>query len=117
MNLSEIEKMLITELDLSVLESKIFLMIVFNGKLSLDYVSTRLGLDHSTCLKNIYSLIELNMVLEYSKDLYECFHPKFAIINRYKHLCRIKNIEFKKNVVIDNIGTILEKPFNDARTK
>ncbi|NOJ29989.1 MAG: hypothetical protein DA328_07465 [Nitrososphaeraceae archaeon] len=117
LKLSEIEDLLSTELNLGNLETKIFLLIIFNGKMSVEEISDRLGLDQSTSLEHISLLIGRNMILEYSKNLYECFHPKFAIINRYRRLCNIKNIEFKKNLIIDNISTILEKPFDDARTK
>ncbi len=116
LKISELENLLISELDLSSLESKIFLLIVFNGKMSVEEISNRLGLDTSKSLENITSLIQLNMIIQYSQNLYECFHPKFAVVNRYRRLCNLKNIVFKKNLVIDNIGTILEKPFNDART-
>jgi hypothetical protein len=32
-------------------------------------------------------------------------------------MCERENIEFKRNKIVDNIGVILEKPYDDARTK
>jgi hypothetical protein len=57
------------------------------------------------------------MIIEYSVNLYETFHPRFAIINRYKKICLENNIVFKKNLLIDNLAIVLEKPFDAARTK
>ena len=57
------------------------------------------------------------MIIEYSKNLFESFHPRFAIINRYKRLCLEKNMPWKKNSLIDNLAIILEQPFEAARTK
>ena len=36
------------------------------------------------------------MVIEYSSNMYETFHPRFAIINRYKRLCLEKVFPGKK---------------------
>jgi len=32
-------------------------------------------------------------------------------------MCERENIPFKKNLLVDNISIILEKPYDDARTK
>ena len=32
-------------------------------------------------------------------------------------MCERENIEFKRNKIVDNIGVILEQPYDDARTK
>ena len=57
------------------------------------------------------------MLIEVSPTEYESLHPRFAASNRYKILCEEENIEFKKNIKIDNIGLILEGHFENARTK
>ena len=105
------------ELQLSDLEIKIFLLIISRGRLKLQNISFELNLDKSNCQEIIESLINKNMVIEYSSNLFETFHPRFAIINRYKRLCLEKDIPWKKNSVIDNLAIMLEQPFDAARTK
>ena len=107
----------ITDLKLSNLETKIFLLIISQGMLKIDQISIELNLDKSQCREIIDSLMNKNMIIEYSKNLFESFHPRFAIINRYKRLCLEKNIPWKKNSLIDNLAIILEQPFEAARTK
>lgn len=107
----------ITDLQLSNLETKIFLLIISQGMLKIDQISIELNLDKSQCTEIIDSLINKNMIIEYSKNLFESFHPRFAIINRYKRLCLEKNMPWKKNSLIDNLAILLEQPFEAARTK
>lgn len=107
----------ITDLQLSNLETKIFLLIISQGMLKIDQISIELNLDKSQCREIIDSLINKNMIIEYSKNLFESFHPRFAIINRYKRLCLEKNMPWKKNSLIDNLAILLEQPFEAARTK
>ena len=105
------------ELQLSDLEIKVFLLIISKGMMSLEQLSSSLDLDKSQCKKIIESLIIKNMIIEYSTNLFETFHPRFAIINRYKRLCIENKIELQKNLIIDNLAIALEKPFYAARTK
>ncbi len=106
-----------TELQLSDLEIKVFLLIINKGMMSLEQLSLNLDLDDIQCRKIIESLIIKNMVIEYSTNLFETFHPRFAIINRYKRLCIENKIPLQKNLIIDNLAIALEKPFDAARTK
>jgi predicted transcriptional regulator len=105
------------DLKLSDLEIKIFLLIISRGRLELQHISFELNLDESNCQEIIESLINKNMIIEYSSNLFETFHPRFAIINRYKRMCLEKDIPWKKNSVIDNLAIMLEQPFDAARTK
>jgi len=63
------------------------------------------------------SLMEKGMIINISQSEYESLHPRFAISNRYRRLCEEDNIPYRKNLLIDNIGIVLELPFEDARTK
>jgi len=105
------------ELQLSDREIEIFLLIINKGMMNLEQISFNLVLDKSQCKKIIESLITKNMIIEYSTNLFETFHPRFAIINRYKRLCLENKIELQKNLLIDNLAIVLEKPFDAARTK
>jgi hypothetical protein len=44
-------------------------------------------------------------------------HPRFTAVNLYRRMCTRENIEFKKNLIVDNIGVALEKYYERARTK
>ena len=105
------------ELQLTNMEIDFFLIIINKGMMNLEQLSVNLGLDKSQCKKIIESLIIKNMIIEYSTNVYETFHPRFAIINRYKRLCLENRIPLQKNLLIDNLANALEKPFNAARTK
>lgn len=106
-----------TELRLSDLEVEVFLLIINKGMMNLEQISLNLDLDKSRCKKIIESLIIKNMIIEYSNNLFETFHPRFAIINRYKRLCIENKIILQKNLIIDNLAIALEKLFDAARTK
>jgi predicted transcriptional regulator len=105
------------DLQLSNVETQIFLLIISQGMLKIDQISIELNLDKSHCRDIIESLINKNMIIEFSKNLFESFHPRFAIINRYKRLCLEKDVPWRKNAMIDNLAIILEQPFEAARTK
>jgi predicted transcriptional regulator len=105
------------DLQLSNVETQIFLLIISQGMLKIDQISIELNLDKSHCREIIESLINKNMIIEFSKNLFESFHPRFAIINRYKRLCLEKDLPWRKNAMIDNLAIILEQPFEAARTK
>ena len=105
------------DLQLSNVETQIFLLIICQGMLKIDQISIELNLDKSHCREIVESLINKNMIIEFSKNLFESFHPRFAIINRYKRLCLEKDVPWRKNAMIDNLAIILEQPFEAARTK
>ncbi len=48
------------------------------------------------------------MVIEINKNEFRALHPRFAIVNRYRRICQVNNILFKKNTKIDNLGIMLE---------
>lgn len=85
--------------------------------LEIEQISRELNLDNSHCREIVESLINKNMIIQFSKNLFESFHPRFAIINRYKRLCLEKDVPWRKNTMIDNLAIILEQPFEAARTK
>ena len=55
--------------------------------------------------------------IDFSETEFEAMHPRFTAVNMYRRMCERENIEFKRNKIVDNIGVILEKPYDDARTK
>jgi predicted transcriptional regulator len=116
-NFASLEKILSTELKLSSDESKIFLLIVKNGKMTPEQICgiSRIKLSHARRAAD--SLVKKGMLIEISASQYESLHPRFAASNRYRILCEEENREFKKNIKVDNIGLILESHFENARTQ
>jgi sugar-specific transcriptional regulator TrmB len=116
-DITNIEKILGSELKLSANESRTFLLIVKSGKMTPRRIHDSLQITLPEARRAADSLVNKGMLIEVSPTEYESLHPRFAASNRYKILCEEENIEFKKNIKIDNIGLILEGHFENARTK
>ena len=116
-NITNLEKILGSELKLSADETRTFLFIVRNGKMTPIRIHGALQISLLEARRVANSLVEKGMLIEVSPEEYESLHPRFAASNRYRTLCEVGNIEFKKNTKIDNIGLILEDDYEDARTK
>lgn len=116
-DITNIEKILGSELKLSANESRTFFLIVKNGKMTPRRIHDALQITLPEARRAADSLVNKGMLIEVSPTEYESLHPRFAASNRYKILCEEENIEFKKNIKIDNIGLILEGHFENARTK
>jgi sugar-specific transcriptional regulator TrmB len=116
-DITNIEKILGSELKLSANESRTFLLIVKNGKMTPRRIHDALQITLPEARRAADSLVNKGMLIEVSPTEYESLHPRFAASNRYKILCEEENIEFKKNIKIDNIGLILEGHYENARTK
>jgi sugar-specific transcriptional regulator TrmB len=117
-NPSNIEQLIISELKISEDEAKVYIAIVKKGKMDPAKISSALGWsDEQRALAAAKSLVNRGMVIVITKTEFESLHPRFAITNRYRRRCEEERILFKRNSKIDNIGIVLEKPYEDARTK
>lgn len=117
-NLSNVEHAIISELRISEDEARVFLEIVKKGKMNAAKISGSLGwTDEQRALAAARSLINRGMVIDITKTEFESLHPRFAITNRYRRRCEEDGIPFKKNLLVDNIGILLEGPYDHARTK
>ena len=116
-NSSNIEQTIISELKISEDEAKVYIAIVKKGKMDPAKISSALGWNDEQRACSAKSLVNRGMVIEITKTEFESLHPRFAITNRYRRRCEEEHIPFKKNLKIDNIGIVLEKPYEDARTK
>ena len=117
-NPSNIEQLLISELKVSKDEAKVYIAIVKTGKMDPAKISSALGWsEEQRALAAAKSLVNRGMAIEITKTEFESLHPRFAITNRYRRLCEEEHILFKRNLKIDNIGIVLEKAYEDARTK
>ncbi|MEP0823879.1 MAG: hypothetical protein HRF40_00180 [Nitrososphaera sp.] len=117
-NLSNVEEVIISELKITGDEAKAFLAIVKKGKMDAARLSEVLGWnDAQRAHAAAKSLVARGMVIEITETEFESLHPRFAITNRYRRRCEEDGIPFKKNLKVDNIGIVLERPYEDARTK
>ena len=116
-DLSQIENVLISEICLSPIQARIFLLVVINGKMNGSRISKELDITEDEAINNSKKLMELGAFIDMPNNEFESMHPRFTAVNMYRKMCERKQIEFKKNLKVDNIGVVLEKPYDDARTK
>jgi len=117
MESSQIEKNLISEIKLTPIQAKIFLLITCYGKMNTEQIAEKLKISKDFALKTSKELLDLGSLIDISENEFEAMHPRFTAVNMYRRFCERENIEFKRNKIIDSIGVILEKPYEDARTK
>jgi len=85
--------------------------------LSANQISKSLDISIDDALEISQKLIELGGCIDMPETEFEAMHPRFTAVNMYRRMCERENIDFKKNLVVDNIGFALEEPYDDARTK
>lgn len=115
--ISDIEKNLINEIKLTSIQSKIFLLVTIHGKMSSQKISNSLMIEESLAKKTCAELIGLGAFIDISDSEFEAMHPRFTVVNMFRRMCERENIEFKRNKLVDSIGVLLEKPYDDVRTK
>lgn len=115
-NLANVEQAMVEELRISSEEARAFVAIVKNGKMDASGIASALGCNEQRASEIATSLVSRGMVIEITKTEFESLHPRFAITNRYRRRCAEDGIPFKKNLKVDNMGIVLEKPYEDART-
>ena len=114
---SQIENLLVSEIRLSSIQARIFLLIVVHGKMNAENIAKQLEISADEALANSKKLMELGAFIDMPDNEFEAMHPRFTAVNMYRKMCESEQIEFKKNLKVDNIGVVLEKPYDDARTK
>ena len=117
MNYEKIKKDLISEIKLSENQAQVFLLVVMKGKMSVSRIAELSDMAVDEAKETSQKLVELGGFIDMPKTAYEAMHPRFTAVNMYRRMCERENIDFKKNVVVDNIGIALEGSYDDARTK
>ena len=117
MDSSKLEKDLISELKLSPIQAKTFLLITWYGKMTSLQIADKLKISFESAQKTATQLMDLGAFIDISETEFEAMHPRFTAVNMYRKMCERENIEFKRNKIVDNIGVLLEQPYDDARTK
>ena len=117
MDSSKLENDLISELKLSPIQAKTFLLITWYGKMTSLQIADKLKIPSESAQKTATQLMDLGAFIDISETEFEAMHPRFTAVNMYRKMCERENIEFKRNKIVDNIGVLLEQPYDDARTK
>ncbi len=114
---SRIENDLISEIRLEPIQAKVYLLVTCYGKMSSTEIAEKLKISLDDAQKVAKELMTLGAFIDFSETEFEAMHPRFTAVNMYRKMCERENIEFKQNKIVDNLGAILEKPYDDARTK
>ena len=117
MSFSKIENDLISEIRLDPIQAKVYLLVTCYGKMTPEIISEKLKLSLDETRKASKDLMTFGAFIDISETEFEAMHPRFTAVNMYRKMCQRENISFKLNKAVDNIGVILEKPYDDARTK
>ena len=117
MDYSKLENDLISEIRLEPIQAKIYLLVTTFGRMSAQQIADKLKISVADAQKISESLITFGAFIDISKTEFEAMHPRFTAVNMYRRMCEREKIDFKRNKIVDNIGVILEKPYDDARTK
>tara|TARA_B100001123_G_scaffold400687_1_gene486697 strand:+ start:40 stop:417 length:378 start_codon:yes stop_codon:yes gene_type:complete len=117
MDLSQLTKILVSEIKLSEIQAKIFLHVVIHGKMKTSQISNDLNISLDEATQNSKRLVEFGGFIDMPNEEFEAMHPRFTAVNMYRKMCEREQKEFKKNLNVDNIGVVLEVPYDDARTK
>ena len=116
-SLTRIRNDLISEVRLTKKQADVFLLVTIEGKMEVDQIAKILEISTVDALETSQKLVKLGGFIDMSKTEYEAMHPRFTAVNMYRRMCERENIDFKKNLVVDNIGIALEDVYDDARTK
>ena len=117
MNYEKIKKDLVSEIKLSENQARVFLLVVMKGKMSVSRIAKLSDMTVDEAKETSQKLVELGGFIDMPQTEYEAMHPRFTAVNMYRRMCERENIDFKKNLVVDNIGIALEEVYDDARAK
>jgi len=117
MDYDKIKNDLISEIKLTKNQAEIFLLVTLKGKMSANQISNTLEISVEDALETSQKLVELGGFIDMPETEFEAMHPRFTAVNMYRKMCERENIDFKKNSIVDNLGVVLEDPYDDARTK
>ena len=116
-SLAKVKNDLICEVKLTENQASVFLLITLEGKMEVSQISKSLDISVDDALETSQKLVELGGFIDMSETEFEAMHPRFTAVNMYRKMCERENINFKKNLIVDNIGIVLEESYDNARTK
>ena len=117
MDYAKIINDLISEIRLTQNQADIFLLVTLKGKMVVEQIAKSLDISVDDALEISQKLVDLGGFIDMSETEFEAMHPRFTAVNMYRKMCEREKIDFKKNTIVDNLGVVLEEPYDDARTK
>jgi len=117
MDYEKIKNDLISEIKLTKNQAEVFLLVTLKGKMPANQIANTLKISADDALETSQKLVELGGFIDMPETEFEAMHPRFTAVNMYRKMCERENIDFKKNSIVDNIGIVLEEPYDDVRTK
>ena len=117
MNYEKIKNDLISEIKLTKNQAEVFLLVTLKGKMSAYQIANTLKISAEDALETSQKLVGLGGFIDMPETEFEAMHPRFTAVNMYRKMCEREKIDFKKNTIVDNLGVVLEEPYDDARTK
>ena len=117
MDYEKIKNDLISEVRLTKNQADVFLLVTLEGKMEVNQIAKSLDISTGDALETSQKLVDLGGFIDMPETEFEAMHPRFTAVNMYRRMCESENIDFKKNLVVVNIGIALEEPYDDARTK
>jgi len=112
--LEVIKSLLKNELLMEESEVEVFLALVKIEKSTSKEIENFTNKSKDEIIEIAKRLESKGMVIEVNRNEFRALHPRFAVVNRYRKLCASKNIEFKKNLKIDQLAVIIEKYQNSV---
>ena len=115
--MENIENDLKSELGISELQAKAYLLVTCSGKMDASSIAECLGIPVPSAHDVATSLVDLGAFIEMSATEFEAMHPRFTAVNMLRRMCERQNKPFGRNKVIDAVGAALEPHYDSARTK
>ena len=112
-----IEDDLVSELCITRLEAKTYLLVTCSGQMSHAQIASHLAIQEKDALDAALSLVDLGAFIKMSDTVFEAMHPRFTAVNMLRRTCERQAKPFGRNNTIDSIGAALEPSYDSARTK
>ena len=103
MDSSKLENDLVSEIKLTPIQAKIYLLITWYGKMSSLQIADKLKISSEFAEQTATELMGLGAFIDISETEFEAMHPRFTAVNMYRKMCEREHIEFKRNKIVDNI--------------
>ena len=117
MDYEKIKNDLVSEIRLTANQADVFLLVTLKGKMGINQIAKSLDISVDDALEISQNLVGLGGFIDMPETEFEAMHPRFTAVNMYRKMCEREKIDFKKNTIVDNLGVVLEEPYDDARTK
>ena len=117
MSVSGIQNDLVSEIGLTPVQAKVYLLVTCHGKMSSKFIAEKLQIPAKHAENAARDLMTLGAFIDITPTEFEAMHPRFTAVNMYRRMCERKKIVFTRNKIVDSMGAVLEKPYDDVRTK